>query len=204
MHLEALQQLLPLIRSDGYFILADVVGVPDLFGRIRPVLASLLPWRAAGPRVKELRPRVRVVISAWVLVVVPVLAVALFFLVVQTPTMVTTTLASVTEQWAGMVAGVQSGSWAGVALGGVSIGLLMIPLFGLTVFLGQLVLRLYRILTRAALALATALPRRGSGRHRHAGERRPAIESRPATESLFVNGSRPANESRLPDGMRLP
>ena len=56
MHLEALQQCLPLIRSDGYFILADLVGVPDLFGRIRPVLASLLPWRKAGPRVRELRP----------------------------------------------------------------------------------------------------------------------------------------------------
>lgn len=197
MHLEALQQLLPLIRSDGYFILADAVGVPDLFGRIRPVLASLLPWRAAGPRVKELRPRVRVVISVWVLVVVPVLGVALFFLVVQTPTMVTTTLASVTEQWVGMVSGVQSGSWAAVALGGVSIGLLMIPLIGLAVFLGQLLLRLYRLLAHVVMVLKAALPQRGSGRHRTIGERRAAGERRPTRRSAAVDPSpQPARQPR--------
>ena len=32
-HLEALEQLLPFVRLDGYFVLADIAGVPDLFAR---------------------------------------------------------------------------------------------------------------------------------------------------------------------------
>lgn len=174
MHLEALQQLLPLIRSDGYFILADVVGIPDLFGRIRPVLASLLPWRPTGPRVRELRPRVRVVISAWVLVVVPVLGAALVFLVVQTPTMVATAITSVQAQWAEIVTGVQSGSWAVVALAGVSIVLVTLPLAGLALFFTQLVLRLCRILAQVAIKLHVVRPKaqRVIGRHRSDAQRR--------------------------------
>src|SRR6202007_797901 len=30
-HLEMLDQLLPFVRFDGYFILSDFIGVPDLF-----------------------------------------------------------------------------------------------------------------------------------------------------------------------------
>jgi putative peptide zinc metalloprotease protein len=53
MHFEMIQQLVPTLRFDGYFVLADIAGVPDLFNRIRPVLLSLLPgrswsWRSAG------------------------------------------------------------------------------------------------------------------------------------------------------------
>src|SRR6202044_2816579 len=41
-HLEMLEQLLPFVRFDGYFILSDLVGVPDLFARIGPVVRSSL------------------------------------------------------------------------------------------------------------------------------------------------------------------
>jgi putative peptide zinc metalloprotease protein len=39
-HLEALQQLIPIVRLDGYYILSDLAGVPDLFSRMRPVLVD--------------------------------------------------------------------------------------------------------------------------------------------------------------------
>ena len=48
-HLEMLQQLLPFVRFDGYFILSDLVGVPDLFARAAPILGASWP-RAAGTR----------------------------------------------------------------------------------------------------------------------------------------------------------
>ena len=48
-HLEMLEQLLPFARFDGYFILSDLVGVPDLFARVVPILRSALPGAAAGP-----------------------------------------------------------------------------------------------------------------------------------------------------------
>ena len=48
--LQMLRQLTPLVRFDGYHVLADVTGVPDLFHRIRPTLLGLLPWRWRHPR----------------------------------------------------------------------------------------------------------------------------------------------------------
>src|SRR3712207_8162862 len=36
MHVETAWQFLPSIRLDGYYILADLVGVPDLFGYVKP------------------------------------------------------------------------------------------------------------------------------------------------------------------------
>ena len=44
-HIEMFRQLLPSLRLDGYWILSHVIGVPDLFGRVQPILLSLLPGR---------------------------------------------------------------------------------------------------------------------------------------------------------------
>ena len=43
MHIEMAQQLVPAVRLDGYYVLADLAGVPDLFARVGPVLRSLRP-----------------------------------------------------------------------------------------------------------------------------------------------------------------
>src|SRR5688572_8472399 len=43
--LQMLRQLAPYIRADGYHILADLTGVPDLFSHMKPTLLALLPWR---------------------------------------------------------------------------------------------------------------------------------------------------------------
>ena len=72
--LQMVRQLAPLVRFDGYHVLADLVGVPDLFGRIRPVLRGLVPVRPSRPRPASLKPWARAVITVWVLLVVPILA----------------------------------------------------------------------------------------------------------------------------------
>jgi putative peptide zinc metalloprotease protein len=59
-----LQQLLPLLRLDGYYIISDLTGVPDMLSRIKPVLRSLIPRREADPRVTELKPWVRAAVTA--------------------------------------------------------------------------------------------------------------------------------------------
>ncbi|HVT66165.1 MAG TPA: hypothetical protein VHF26_00340 [Trebonia sp.] len=84
-HLEMLQQLLPFARFDGYFILSDLVGVPDLFGRVVPVLRSTFGEGRADPRVTGLRPRARAVITGWVLCVIPLLTFTLGYLVLRFP-----------------------------------------------------------------------------------------------------------------------
>jgi len=69
--LEMVKNLSPVIRSDGYHILSDATGVPDLYAHIGPTLRRLLPWRRHEP--SALTGRARVLVTVWVLVVVPVL-----------------------------------------------------------------------------------------------------------------------------------
>ena len=47
--LQMVRQLAPLVRFDGYHVLADVTGVPDLYHRIKPTLLGLLPNRWGRP-----------------------------------------------------------------------------------------------------------------------------------------------------------
>jgi putative peptide zinc metalloprotease protein len=84
-HLEMLEQLLPFVRFDGYFILSDLVGVPDLFARVAPVLRGCLARWRHDPRATGLRRGARIVITAWVLCVVPLLAVTLGYLILHLP-----------------------------------------------------------------------------------------------------------------------
>jgi putative peptide zinc metalloprotease protein len=85
MHVEAAWQLLPNLRLDGYYILADLVGVPDLFSYVKPALLSVLPGRPTHPAVRELKPRARRIIVLWVAAVVPTLLFWLAFFVVALP-----------------------------------------------------------------------------------------------------------------------
>jgi putative peptide zinc metalloprotease protein len=80
MHIEIIHQFLPFIRLDGYYIVSDLTGVPDMFSRIKPTLESVLPWKEASERVTELKRWVRFAVTAYVLTVVPLL---LFFFVMM-------------------------------------------------------------------------------------------------------------------------
>ena len=83
--LQMLQQLTPLVRFDGYHVLADVTGVPDLFHRIKPTLLGALPWRWGDPEAKQLKPWARLVITLWVVLVVPMLLLALLGMLLTLP-----------------------------------------------------------------------------------------------------------------------
>jgi putative peptide zinc metalloprotease protein len=150
-NLEMLQQLLPIVRLDGYFILGDLVGVPDLFGRIRPVLSSLVPGRPVHPRAAQLRPYARAVVTGWVLVVVPLLIGGLVLVTVRLPALVRTTWRAIVADWASLQAARDAGSASGVLLAAVAIVLLALPMLGL--------LLLYQNLARTGLR-ATRIPLR--------------------------------------------
>jgi putative peptide zinc metalloprotease protein len=88
-HFQILQQLLPLLRLDGYYILSDLTGVPDLFMRLKPTLASLVPGKK-DESVDQLKPWVRVVVTGWVIVLIPVLCFIFGFMVINAPRIVAT------------------------------------------------------------------------------------------------------------------
>ena len=63
--IEMVKQLSPVIRADGYHILADATGVPDLYAHIGPTLKRLLPWKKHEP--SALHGRARALVTIWVL-----------------------------------------------------------------------------------------------------------------------------------------
>ena len=96
--LQMLQQLTPLVRFDGYHVLADLTGVPDLFSRIKPTLLGVLPWRWGDPEAGLLKPWARVVITLWVALVVPLLLMALSAIVITLPRLLGTGWARLGEE----------------------------------------------------------------------------------------------------------
>lgn len=130
-HIEVLHQLLPLLRLDGYYIVADLVGVPDLFARIKPIVVSMLPWRQPDAGVTALKRWVRVVVSAWVLVVVPLLLFNLFMLLLHFPRILGTAIDSAGRQLETIKAGFSDGKPLHVAAGIAQVLILFLPIVGI-------------------------------------------------------------------------
>ncbi|NYJ06723.1 hypothetical protein [Petropleomorpha daqingensis] len=86
--LQMVRQLSPVIRADGYHILADTTGVPDLYAHIGPTMKRLLPGGRRSP--SALTGRARAIVTVWVLVVVPVLLSLMLGAVLLLPRLVTT------------------------------------------------------------------------------------------------------------------
>jgi putative peptide zinc metalloprotease protein len=91
------RQLPPLLRFDGYHMLADITGVPDLFHHIGPTLRSFVPF--GRRREQQLKLWARVVVTAWVLVVVPIMAFTLLLAIVGFPRMVASAGRSIADRW---------------------------------------------------------------------------------------------------------
>ncbi len=84
-HLEMLEQLLPFVRFDGYFILSDLAGVPDLFARVAPILRGVLSRGRGDRRAGDLRRSARIVVTTWVLLVIPLLTLTMGYLLLRLP-----------------------------------------------------------------------------------------------------------------------
>ncbi len=82
------KNLSPVIRSDGYHILSDLTGVPDLYAHIGPTMKRLVPWHRREP--SALTGRARAIVTLWVLIVVPVLLSLLFGAIILLPRLLTT------------------------------------------------------------------------------------------------------------------
>lgn len=136
-HLEMVHQLLPFLRLDGYYVVSDITGVPDLFSRIRPILASLLPGREPGPAVTALKPWARAVVTAWVLTMVPILLYLFVLAGMTMPRMVATAYDSLLMQWDGVSKALSRGDGLRVASGSIQMVSLILPVMGLTYTMGR-------------------------------------------------------------------
>lgn len=136
-HLEMVHQLLPFLRLDGYYVVADLTGVPDLFSRIRPILRSLLPNKNPDTSVTALKPWVRVVVTAWVLSIVPILLYLFAVMAVSTPRIFATAYDSFFVQYDKVASAFSAGELARVAAGSIQMVFLVLPLAGMTYSFGR-------------------------------------------------------------------
>ncbi len=135
LQIQVVQQMLPFLRLDGYYVVSDLVGVPDLFRRIGPVLRSAIPFRAPDKEVAELKRWVRWAVTGWVLVIVPVLALNLGYLLLAFPRIAATSWDSASR----LVGQLGAGGAASSAWTGLQLLLLVLPAIGLTFTFSRIV-----------------------------------------------------------------
>ena len=134
-HLEILHQFLPFLRMDGYYIVADLTGVPDLFARLKPTLKSLVPGQEPAREVEELKPWVRWAVTAWVLVTVPFILYVYGMIVVQAPRIFATAVAAGRDQFGHASNWMHQGNY-GLAFLALLQGLLLaLPILGVVLTL---------------------------------------------------------------------
>jgi putative peptide zinc metalloprotease protein len=141
LHIETATQFLPMIRLDGYYILSDLIGVPDLFSRMGPVLASMIPGRPTHPRVLELKPWARRTITLWVLIVAPYLLYWLVGFLIVLPKVVPVVWHRLVHLSQALGAEMATGQLAKAALGLVEVILLLLPWVGSLLMLGMMARR---------------------------------------------------------------
>ncbi|MDR7253269.1 putative peptide zinc metalloprotease protein [Nocardioides sp. BE266] len=178
LQLQMLQQLIPVVRFDGYFILSDLAGVPDLFSRVGPVLRSLRPGHPVDPRVSELRPRARRFVTTWVVLVVPLLAGAIVWFVWVLPQFVDHGREGIRLQQLVFDLAWQQRDWPAMALAVFSITLLLVPLVGASV-----------VLWRLATTLSTLVRRHVAARMRTEERRMDTFDEPPETERAVLSAA---------------
>jgi putative peptide zinc metalloprotease protein len=134
--LEALHQFFPFFRLDGYYVISDLIGVPDLFARIGPTLRSLFSPRARDPRVAGLRPFARAVVVAWVLLTLASMCFLYLLLIAGLPRLLATAQQSFLIHAATLEQSVASGNLATGTLAAIEEVLLLLPLVAIALSVG--------------------------------------------------------------------
>jgi putative peptide zinc metalloprotease protein len=198
MQIQMLQQLPPTIRLDGYFILADLAGVPDLFSRVGPVVRSLIPGRAPDPRVVELRPVARRIVSAWVVIVIPLLILVLAWTLWSLPIIVEHTVAAIQVHVQTITSSWGLGQPADPIFAALSIFLLLLPLAGLAVILARLIVSLAQFITLRITTWRRGEHRRGRKDPRESSTTMDTLTSPPHLTMDAPRGTRHSEPADAP------
>ena len=153
-------QCMPFVRFDGYWTLADLTGIPDFFSQMGAFLRSVLPipgWK--GAKLPDLKPWVKGVFAAYVIVTVPILLLLLFNLIIHLPGIATVFWYSLLNQAAGFSRALDTGDFLGMASSGAQVLILGLQMLGIAYLLYSL-----------SRTLARAIWKRVSAAHRPEGE----------------------------------
>ena len=131
-------------------------GVPDLFARVVPVLRSTVSRGRRDPRVTGLRRRARIVVTGWVLCVIPLLTLTIGYLVLHLPQVNRALWRSASLQAHLMTAAAAGHRYAVAAVNAIGVVLVALSLAG-TLYL---VIGLTRRLAVAGLRWSAGRPGR--------------------------------------------
>lgn len=136
-----IQQSLPLLRLDGFYIISDLTGVPDMLTRLKPVLRRLIPGREPDPRVTELKPWVRKVVTGYICTVVPAIALLFLVMLVHAPRAFATGYDSLAVHYTRLGPEFSEGGIGKGILNVVEMLVLLLPLAGITYTIGRIAKR---------------------------------------------------------------
>jgi putative peptide zinc metalloprotease protein len=147
-HTEILQQLLPTLRLDGHLILADTIGVPDLFSRIWPVLRNVFRPRTKVAALEELKKSARFVVFVWVLATSLFIVAEVIWLTFAGPELAGAFLDTLSEVARGVIDDVSDGHFLTALGGAASLVILVLPAIGLTYVLAATVHQAYHAIAQ--------------------------------------------------------
>lgn len=134
--IEILRQFIPFVRLDGYWLLADLSGIPDLFSNIVPFVQGVFRRQGAGrDRGMALRPAVRLTFMAYLAVAALILPALFAVTVTRLPRLMLLAWLSLFQRAHMVAAAWSAGSPVGVAAATVAVALLGAELLGFAVFL---------------------------------------------------------------------
>ena len=205
---EMLYQFLPFIRMDGFYVLADLIGVPNLFAYMAPLLARLArrDTPAGNARLAQLTPRARYAITAWVAATVPILALNLAVTVVLAPRIFPALWTSAHTQATGLTAAISTAAVLPAANHLIELILVTVPAAGMAYILVTLAARIAPPLARTATRPLTRLtPHLRPGRHpRLATAAVTALVAIPVTLAVSYALHNPARPHPAPNAAAAP
>jgi len=147
LNLEMLRQLVPIMRLDGYWALADLTGVPDFISYIGAFVRSIVPFgskdAAAGRSLPPLKRWAGVVFGAYVLFAIPLIAIQLLFMLRGVPRVVATAWDSAAQELPVISQSQAAGDTRGLVLACLHVFALLLPALAVGVGLSRLVRRVF-------------------------------------------------------------
>ena len=138
------QQFIPFLRLDGYYVVSDLVGVPDLFAEIKPAFRAW--FRRRSERKRELRPGVKAVVGIWVLTSTAILSAAVLLLIVRLPHLAELTSEEFQVQFVFLKEGMRTGEVSTGLVAFLRLVTLTVQVTGLSVLAAGAVNRAVRAL----------------------------------------------------------
>jgi putative peptide zinc metalloprotease protein len=139
---EIIHQLMPFLRLDGYWTLADITGVPDFFSQMTAFVRSVLPVKAwKGRKLPPLKWWAKLVFAVYTLITVPLLVLLIVLMVRSVPRVMATAWDSFGQQSQAFLAAQAGGNVLGMLGSAGQAVLLLIPTVGLAYTLFSLAKR---------------------------------------------------------------